>query len=790
MTIVRLTRTAIQELRHLRSRMSNDLIPEILEKLRSGESSNLLSVRNAKQVERYKRRTGSGAYLRLFLDQASWPAQTLVIGAGVRQGESLGDAYNRDFNNLPRNPCYSWHGQKGEEWDEFINGGYNESAVISEEQQEAAQEAEPSHHLPQQQREIGFHSIITQSPPGTGKTITAAERAYQLWKNDYNVIFLLPEILIEQQVKRYHCIAQILEKGSPHFFIGTFHQWVKHRVTEGINIMSPEEQLSCLKSLAERKYHWSKSRYSAITNRDVSLYLLFVVNDNTSEKYTLYQDNKNRIKELRKIDKSWWKEEIGTARHCRLGVVERLSNLLSVEVPNHETHTNGTIFIIDEAQDYWLEEIQQIKTVCQVWQSQGHPTCLWLLGDLNQRISPVDFDWGALQLNKIQDVIWPNYRTTEVILTFANQFQNRANDLVKCGGGRWLPEPTNPSQCFERPGAPIKVLIYPDLKTAEGFLQPLVNQVVDQMSDWQEKHSLQWRLAARARLFCSDDYYDSVIDSDFQKSLEFMPVSQAKGREFDACVAFCIFDLPKGNGQVEAYTKWYTQLTRARSRLLVVTTEEQRDRIGQDIFDETKIRREPEMKSSILEFIDIENKEAVDDALIWITEFTNELQYTETEAKGIKEIILSGLEQYPPLIYWDMFDVLKRYFSDQAIAEIEQEIVNKLYGRSSKADYLSSYLSKDEIRRKFRLRTLLLRCLGRSWEAAKLMEDEKPEDYRTVIESIVKDLQDRNLPLEADRIKTLFLQNKTPMPTNLSPLFTTDKKLIPALAGWIENRLA
>jgi hypothetical protein len=174
--------------------MSNDLIPEILEKLRSGESSNLLSVRNAKQVERYKRRTGSGAYLRLFLDQASWPAQTLVIGAGVRQGESLGDAYNRDFNNLPRNPCYSWHGQKGEEWDEFINGGYNESAVISEEQQEAAQEAEPSHHLPQQQREIGFHSIITQSPPGTGKTITAAERAYQLWKNDYNVIFLLGRI--------------------------------------------------------------------------------------------------------------------------------------------------------------------------------------------------------------------------------------------------------------------------------------------------------------------------------------------------------------------------------------------------------------------------------------------------------------------------------------------------------------------------------------------------------------------------------------------------------------------
>jgi hypothetical protein len=99
MTIVRLTRTAIQELRHLRSRMSNDLIPEILEKLRSGESSNLLSVRNAKQVERYKRRTGSGAYLRLFLDQASWPAQTLVIGAGVRQGESLGDAYSGSYSD-------------------------------------------------------------------------------------------------------------------------------------------------------------------------------------------------------------------------------------------------------------------------------------------------------------------------------------------------------------------------------------------------------------------------------------------------------------------------------------------------------------------------------------------------------------------------------------------------------------------------------------------------------------------------------------------------------------------
>ena len=137
-----------------------------------------------------------------------------------------------------------------------------------------------------------------------------------------------------------------------------------------------------------------------------------------------------------------------------------------------------------------------------------------------------------------------------------------------------------------------------------------------------------------------------------------------------------------------------------------------------------------------------------------------------------------------------MFDVLKRYFPDQAIAEIEREIVNKLYGRPSKADFISSYLSKGEIRRKFRLRALLLRCLGRSWEAAKLMGDEKPEDYRSVIEGIVKDLQDRNLLLEADRIKILFLGNEISIRPNLSPLWTTDKKLIPALAEWIENRLA
>lgn len=791
MTIVRLTKTAIQELRHLRPTMSNNLIPEILEKLQSGESSNLLSVRGAKQVERYKRRTESGAYLRLFLDQVSWPAQTLVIGAGVRQGESPGDAYKRDFNNLPRNPCYDWHGQKGEEWDEFINGAYNESAVISEEQQQAAQEAQPAHHLPQQQRELSFHSIITQSPPGTGKTITAAERAYQLWENDYNVIFLLPEILIEQQVKRYHCIAKILEKGSPHFFIGTFHQWVKHSVTEGINIMSLEEQLSCLRSLAEKKLHWSKGKYPAITSRDVSLYLLFVVSEeNTSKKSTLYQDNQNRIEELQKIDRKWWKAEIGSDRHCRLSVLEHLSRLLGTKIPDPDVNTKGTLFIIDEAQDYWLEEIQQIKTVCQDWQSKEHPTCLWLLGDLNQRISPVDFDWGALQLNKVQSVNWPNYRTTEVILTFANQFQAKANHLVRCGRGRWLPQPTSPSQCFERPGDPIKVLIYPDLTAAEDFLRPLVNRVVDQMSDWQEKHSLQWRLAARARLFCSDSYYDSITEFDLQKSLEFMPVSQAKGREFDSCIAFCIFDLPRTGGEVEAYTKWYTQLTRARNRLLVVITEKQLNTIDQDLFNQEIILQESGIANSVFEFVDVQNQAAVTDALTWITEFTNELQYTETEAKGIREIILSGLEQYPPLIYWDMFDVLKRYFPDNAIAEIEREIVNKLYGQPSKADFLSSYLSKNEIRRKFRLRALLLRCLGRSWEAAKLMGDEKPEDYRSVIEGIVKDLQDRDLLLEADRIKTLFLGNEISILPNLLPLFTTDKKLIPALAEWIENRLA
>jgi hypothetical protein len=290
--------------------MNNHLIPNVLRELQSGESSNPIPVQGAEQVWRYKRRTGGGAYLRLFFDWKNWNQIIIMIGAKLRE-----DAYDQNFDSLPRRPCYEWNGEDGRDWDRFLNDSYYYSAVPSEEQLEVAREACPKFKdaFPDW---VGFHAVITQSPPGTGKTITAAQKACELWKAGYDVVFLLPAALVKEQVLNYRCIIEVLAQSPDHFFVGTFQQWINQRFPDfSIQIMSPNEELNFFQLISNRCFF--SQRHSPITYRDVLLYQLFVLNE-APPRSSVVNDNIERIGELRSnIPTRWWyEEERNTGNHC------------------------------------------------------------------------------------------------------------------------------------------------------------------------------------------------------------------------------------------------------------------------------------------------------------------------------------------------------------------------------------------------------------------------------------------------------------------------------------------
>ncbi len=793
MTSIHLTRRAIQDLRGLRSSMDNQLIPEIFLRLQSGELA-LERLHGNNHISYHKRGTEGGTYLRLFLDQCQWPEVSLVIAAGRRAAGDTEDVFNQDFAALPREPRYLWSGEFADNWDAFINEGYHYAAVVSELQREAVRQTYPVYGGVAQH--VGFRSIITQAPPGTGKTLTAAEKASEFCESECNVIFLLPKVLINEQVMQYRCIRRILQQNSARFFIGTFQQWLRSQFpTFCAQVMEPSEELACLQSVAEQSCHWSTRGYAPITDRDVLLYQLFARSDDVTGG-VVYTDNQTRIKELRRISCNAWQASLGD-RLCRVDLARALKVHLQTSPLQPLTQTHGTVVIIDEAQDYLLDEIECLKQICYHWQqTQGHQASLWLLGDMNQRIAPVDFDWGALHLEGVQEVHWPNFRTTQRILALANAFQARAARMAQDWAARRLQPTTDPADCFEKPGDAVRVLAFSDLRAAEQCLQPLMRYLSEQVSAWEQQYSLQWRLAARARLLCSDDYH--VTGSDLHQYLQFIPVSQAKGREFDACIAFCIFDAPAHGGQLEAYTRWYTQLTRARHRLLLVTTADQLAAIGQDLLETAKIQhpKTGEMLSCC-EWVDVNDPVAVEDALIWITEIINELQFNETEQRGIEDLILAGVEQSPPLLYWDWYEVVGRFRMERdALLHLEQQMVARLYSRcSAAASHLNSLLQKPELAARLRLRSLLLRSLGYSWAAAEVVQPLQATDplaYADVIAGIVSDLECRGLPFEAKRLNQIYGEPREQEQHDrpFAALLQRRGNLMVLLDEWVAARLA
>ncbi len=215
-------------------------------------------------------------------------------------------------------------------------------------------------------------------------------------------------------------------------------------------------------------------------------------------------------------------------------------------------------------------------------------------------------------------------------------------------------------------------------------------------------------------------------------SIEILNAEKAKGREFDACVAFRIFE---NNGtRLEESFQWYTLLTRPRSRLLVVATTEELERIGRNYFE-------------CCETIDAE------EAISWITEFASgvDINLLIDNVQKTQEKLLKGCDNGHP--YLDTYFVLNlAKIESEILYQWEQEAINRLQQSSNSLQEELENVPSDNIS----LRCLLLRAMNCSWQAveeASRFQNSNQEEYKRLVESIAKDLEHKNLVYEAARVR-------------------------------------
>ncbi|WP_228056196.1 hypothetical protein, partial [Microcoleus sp. LEGE 07076] len=332
-----------------------------------------------------------------------------------------------------------------------------------------------------------------------------------------------------------------------------------------------------------------------------------------------------------------------------------------------------------------------------------------------------------------------NYRNSRHILKFANQFLEFANNARH--HGRHFPEPSDPKYAVEE-GEQVRLLEYPSSELALEFLDSFDLPVNSSGEGQGERYFLQQSANQVKVLWTNPDGN--------QRRLEILNAEKAKGREFEACVAFRIFE-NNGTSQLEESFQWYTLLTRPRSRLLVVATTEEIERIGRRYFE----------CCQTIDAIDAEQ------AANWITEFASgvDVSLLKDNPQETQEKLLKGCDNGPP--YLDTYFVLNlAKVESESLYEWEQKAIKRLqkyYNDLPKelennTDCTNSL--KEELKNvtseNISLRCLLLRAMNCSWQAveeASGFQHSNEKEYKRLVESIAKDLEHKNLVYEAARVR-------------------------------------
>lgn len=743
---VKIIRAAFREIQRL-SYDNFKIVYQIISGLSQGSHQDVRSLQGYENL--WRTRQGQ---LRVIWERDS--GNIVVIKAGLR-----GDVYDRVFDirnrtdpleieaieelNKPQgtalvdHPAYeislensNWN-QEEDRWYKFIYGNYYRySPVLTRHQKQPFDEL----------RQFGIRSTrnwLVQSGPGTGKTVCAALLACELHRDrGWNTMLIVPPA-VREDLENYSEIKKIKEQNSEGFWLGTFPDWVREvNPALGARLATSEEELTALRELVN--FEPSARNLGNISSRDVLLYQAFVLdreNNNNNRNPIFHQENRERIEILENIRPELWTRRLGD-RLCNFGVATQL-----ISAPPSPPYQNRpTILIVDEAQDFLLAQLKALIAVRKAWENQRYSTYLWLLGDLNQRIQPVDFDWGQLQLGRRIELKY-NYRNSRHILKFANQFLKFANQENARYDGRHFPEPSDPEYAVEE-GEQVRLLECSSSELALEFLDSFDSRVNSSGEGRGERYFLQ-QSANQVKVLWTNPNENQYEFS----SIEILNAEKAKGREFDACVAFRIFE-NNGTSRLEESFQWYTLLTRPRSRLLVVATTEEIERIGRNYFECCQT---------------IEQAQAAS----WIAEFASgvDVSLLKDNPQSTQEKLLKGCDNGHP--YLDTYLVLNlAKFESESLYKWEQEAIKRLQKHyndwpkklENNTDCANSL--KEELKNvpseNISLRCLLLRAMNCSWQAveeASSFQHSNEKEYKRLVESIAKDLEHKNLVYEAARVR-------------------------------------
>lgn len=780
---IQLTRQAIQDLRNLQGTGSLKVPERLFDRLAETPENDRfvhtisLSGRGFADLWRSRLDLGGGSSLRLIWILNQEDGSIRILYAAQRND----DTYDIDIKALPREPAYTWNGEKDIAWSFFLNGGYNYSPVMTQAQKltsdQIGQHTAVSHYG--ENPRIGFFAHITQSPPGTGKTVTAALRACDLYKMGWNVLFLLPQSLLEE-VKEFHCLQSIPSDMSQGFFYGTFQDWVKHASPESeSSMLSPDEELKILQDLAQRaEQSQAGLNFQGIRQRDLILYQSFVLKpDSDQTKNTVYQENADRIEVLKRISPEWWDQACKDINKLsRSDIATRLCEQWEqtpVTLPTKDRV--GITVIIDESQDYLLSELEAIKKLCRGWQEAGQPTYLWLLGDLNQRIMPVDFDWGALELVNVQEPDWKCFRNSKRILEFSNLFLAPASENARQNKARCPYQPTEADYAYKT-GEKVKLIKYPSPLEAEVFLEKLCQSLGRKIKAIEASKSLIYKLVSRVKVLYAETY-----QSKYNDQLEFLNVHEVKGREFDTSVVFNAFKTTTPEPTSEDWWQWYTLLTRTRSRLVIVITEAQYQLLQRYL---------PNL-SSVYELIDYKNEPAIDNLIHWLQAEDDELILALQKKNIIRQYILDALQLESVLIYRDMYEVLDQInFKEEERSLLEREMILCLQQRSLEELKVKLALLDAEKANPL-LQSLVLRAMGHYWDGARRitsLQQTHSAEYDRVMEAIAQDLEAVNLVVEAARFRFQMQQIPYPKHLPLPEIAQAEGNLITALVKILKSQ--
>jgi len=735
MAKVKIIRAAFREIQRL-APIPLQMVSEILRRLSQGDDRHTISLQGYEHLRRTRLGDVRVIWERLNSDSI------LVIKAGLR-----GDVYDRAFEqrdrndvrtlkellnpqgtSLGENPAYEWnHASDEESWYKFVYGGYQYSPVLTEHQRAALAE------LTQQWRDVSHKAWLVQSAPGTGKTVCAAMLACELHQEyGWNTMLVVPESL-RRDIGEYSQVKHLIESQTKGFWLCTFRDCLQI-IAPNLHqrLLTPQQELQILQGAAARARQagFFREKLDKIEPADVLLYQAFVLDTSNynQAKHAVYKKNEQRISSLKLINRSFWDRELNSRKLaeylCRVDV----ANHLKLNPPPIPKYGENTVFIIDEAQDFLLAELQAMQAVSANWNSQGHTTYLWLLGDLNQRIQPTDFLWGQLELGK-PTLLLRNYRNSRHILEFANQFLQLAKQENQKFGGKHkeIPEPAQPEYAVEV-GEPVRLLKCTSPESALDFLDLLIQK---SLATTDERYFLK-KSANQIKVLWQNtsEKYGNY------NSIEILNVEQAKGREFEACVAFRIFEEQGTKApSLEEIFCWYTLLTRSRSRLLIVATNTDLERlkiVGYDFF-QTCAEIEP------------------DRAVNWITEVASGVDFSlfREEQTNIQQQLLQACKQGSP--YWDTYLALQvARVEGERLYQWEQEAIGCLQKHSMQK--LNAELNQAQ---NISLRCLLLRAMNCSWyavEAANNLYESDPQEYERLIKNIAQDLHNKNLPYEAARV--------------------------------------